>query len=264
MSDPRVSVLIPAFRAEASVMACLGSLLSGGNAQVPVEILLEADDGGSYAAAAALSPRVRVGCVGVIGSGAGPARNRALDRASAPLVACVDADDRVAADYLPRLLAAAAGGPAAAVTRVLQAGREVARFGRPGAALDFATLARHGASFRGLVPRANCPRFVDDLSQDVLHMVECLLRHGPMPVADTLYDLNLGPGTITAAGDFAGRVDGAYRRHVDRLAALYPGHEGLADAQAVFHARRALNRRFRAEALPGERFYAFIARVLPA
>jgi glycosyltransferase involved in cell wall biosynthesis len=261
MTDPQVSVLIPAFRAEAQVIACLTSLLGGGNAAVPVELLVESDDGSDYAAAAALSPRVRVGRTGLVRSGVGAARGRALARARTPFVTYVDADDTVSSDYLPALLAAAGTGGAVAVTRVVAAGAEVARFGTPGGSLDFAALARHGASFRGLFPRAKCPVFENDLSQDILHMAEVLLRLGPLPVTEAVYTLTLAQGTVTAADDFSARVDAAYLRHIARLDKGYPGHRDLADAQAVFHAKRALNRRYTEEALPGESYYGFIARV---
>lgn len=261
MREPIVSVLIPAFRAEAEVMACLRSLLGGSNGDVPAEFLLESDDGGDYAAAAALSSRVTVGRTGQVRTGVGSARNRALARATAPFVTYVDADDTVSPDYLPKLLAKAGTQGAAAVTRVVENGAEIARFGTPGAALDFADLARQGASFRGLFARALCPVFENDLSQDILHMAEVLLRMGPVPVTEAVYTLNLARGSVTAADDFPARVDAAYRRHGDRLGAGYRGHRNLAEAQALFEAKRGLNGRYTAEALPGESYYAFIARV---
>ena len=233
------------------------------NAGVPAELLVESDDGTDYAAAAALSPNVRVGRTGLVRSGVGAARSRALARAAAPFVTYVDADDVVSPDYLPLLLKAAGGRGAAAVTRVVENGAELARFGTPGGVLDFAELARHGASFRGLFPRALMPDFENDLSQDILHMAEVLLRSGPIPMTGAVYTLNLAEGTVTAADDFSARVDAAYGRHMQRLGQGYAGHEDLAKAQAVFEAKRNLNRRYVEEALPGESYYGFIARVEP-
>lgn len=264
MQDPVVSVLIPAYHAEKEVLACLRSLLAGGNAEVPAEILVEPDDGTDYAAAAALSDRVVVGTPGPVRSGVGAARGRALARARGAFVAYVDADDRVSPDFLPALLAAGRDRGAVAVTRVVEGGAELARFGLPGDVLDFAALGRHGASFRGLFRRETCPGFDNDLSQDILHMAEVLLRAGPLPVTGAVYDLVLAQGTVTAAGDFSERVDAAYLRHMDRLADRYRDHPQLALAQGVFTAKRALNRRFMAEARPGESYYAFIARAMGA
>lgn len=253
MPDPLVSVLIPAHRAHAVLPRCLASLAAGGNAAVPAEILVESDDGSDYAAA---DPRVIAANTGVLASGVGAARSRALARSRAPFVTYVDADDTVAPDYLPRMLAL---GASVARTEVVEKGRTLASFGA--GRLDFAALARHGASFRGLFPRAACPAFDNDLSQDILHMTEVLLRLGPLPVAETAYRLHLAQSSVTAAGDFATRVDAAYLRHIDRLAARYPLHPELAEAQGVFHAKRALNRRYQDEARPGESYYAFIARL---
>ena len=260
MRAPLVSVLIPAYRAEASVMACLRSLLSGANADVPMEILLESDDAGDYAEAAALSHMVKVARTGQVRSGVGAARNRALARATAPFVTYVDADDTVSPEYLPRLLSAGPRG-AVAVTCVIAGGEEIARFGTPGTMLDFAALARHGASFRGLFPREECPVFENDLSQDILHMAEVLLRGGPLPVTEAVYYLHLAQGTVTAADDFSARVDAAYIRHIQRLADRHSSHNDLPAAQGVFAAKRELNRRYVEEALPGESYYAFIARI---
>jgi hypothetical protein len=263
MEAPLVSVLIPAFRAEDRVQACLQALLGGENASVPTELLVESDDGADYAAAAALSPRVSVGRSGQVRSGVGAARGRALARTRAPFVTYVDADDIVSPDYLPRLLQAAQQGAAAAVTRVVENGAEVARFGVPGERLDFAALGRHGASFRGLFSRDMMPRFENDLSQDILHMAEVLLRLGPIPMTAAVYDLHLATGTVTAATDFSARVDEAYQRHIARLGLAYAGHAALTAAQGVFEAKRALNCRFIEEAEPGESYYAFIARQFP-
>lgn len=262
MHDPLVSVLIPAYRAEVSVMACLRALLSGPNAGVPTEFLVESDDGTDYAAAATLSPCVQVGKTGLVRSGVGATRGRALARAAAPFVTYVDADDVVSPDYLPLLLKAGRERGAAAVTRVIEDGAELARFGEPGGVLDFAALARHGASFRGLFPRTMMPDFVNDLSQDIQHMAEVLLRAGPIPVTGAVYDLHLAQGTVTAANDFSARVDEAYQRHIARLGAAYTGHKDLDAAQGVFEAKRSLNQRYTEQALPGESYYAFIARVV--
>ncbi len=148
-------------------------------------------------------------------------------------------------------------------TEVVEGDRVIARFGGEGR-LDFATLARHGASFRGLFHRSLFPEFVEDLSQDIFHMVEVLLRAGPLPVADTGYELRLQPGSVTTEADFSQRVDAAYLRHVERLAARYSGHAALAEAQVVFEAKRVLNRSYVEEARAGESYYGFVARVVAA
>ncbi len=246
---PDVSVLIPAYRAEATIRDCVLSVLEGGAA---VEVLVESDDGGDYPQVAGL-PGVTVAATGAVRSGVGAARNRALTRARAPWVAYVDADDRVSPGYFAALLAA--GGAAVARTVVEEGGVTLGEIAP--AVLNFPAMAREGASFRGIVPRAACPTFVNDLSQDILHMAEVVLRCGALPVTAARYHLQLGAATVTAADDFSARVEAAYLRHIDRLQAGYAGHPALADAVAMFQAKRALNRRFTAEGA-GKSYYAWV------
>lgn len=90
------------------------------------------------------------------------------------------------------------------------------------------------------------------------------MRTGPLVVAETAYRLQAAPGSVTATADFSRRVEAAYGRHLARLAARYPVHAALAAAQGVFEAKRVLNRRYEAERRPGESYYRFIARAVPA
>jgi glycosyltransferase involved in cell wall biosynthesis len=263
MSKPLISVLVPAYRAKATLPGCLRALLAGGNAGVAMEILVEPDDGQSYADLAQLSSVVQVAAPGPVRSGPGAARNRALARARGDWVTYVDADDHVAPDYLPVLLQAAMGpGGAVAVTRIVEAEVEIARLGRPGAVLDFPEMARHGASFRGLARRDIYPAFADDLSQDILHMAELLLILGPLPFAATDYALRLEGGSVTQGDGFSSRVDAAYLRNAERILARYPDAPLRDEAVALMVAKRALNARYVAEGLPGESYYRFVARVV--
>lgn len=260
MTTPLVSVLIPAFRARSTIDRCLAGFLSSQNREVPTEILVESDDASTYSSP---DPRVRPANAGLVASGVGATRNRALARARGSFITYVDADDEVAPDYLPRLLLAAGPGGALARTEVVEDGHPIAQFGTAGCPLDWQQAARHGASFRGLFPRADCPPFENDLSQDILHLAEVMLRLGPLPVAETTYRLHLAPETVTRAADFSQRVDAAYLRHIDRLGHSYPDHPALDLAQDLFRAKRALNQLYQTQARPGESYYAFIARIRP-
>ena len=244
---PDVSVLIPACGAQATIRDCVLSVLAGGAA---VEVLVESDDGSDYAMVADLA---HVAVSGAVRSGVGAARNRALARATAPWVAYVDADDRVAPGYFAALLSVAREA-AFARTRVI--GAEVlGEIG--GAVMDFDALGREGGSFRGLVRRELCPVFENDLSQDVMHTAEILLAHGSQPMADTVHDLHLGPATVTAADDFSARVEEAYLRHMARLQARHGKAPDLPAALAMFERKRALNRAFTRDGA-GRSYYAWV------
>lgn len=253
--DPVVSVLIPAFRAEATLLRAIASLLAGANGAVPTEILVEADDDNAYDAAAAL-PGVVVQRTGAVASGVGAARNRALARARGQWVACVDADDEVDGDWLPALLEAAGPGAAAVSQMAIRRGSEVLGLLSP-RRLGWEAAGRHGASWRGIVRRAACPPFVNDLSQDILHLAEVMLAHGPLPVAPSRYHLHLGEATVTAAGDFAQRIDAAYLRHMDHLARHHPAAPDLEAALGLFRRKRALNAAYLARG-GGRGYYEFV------
>lgn len=253
--DPVVSVLIPAFRAEKTVLRAIRSLLAGANGAVPTEILVEADDDNAYDAAVVL-PGVKVQRTGAVRSGAGAARNRALARARGAWVAYVDADDEVDADWLPVLLAAA-NGRAGAFSRTVVWSHGIVMPIPVAEVLDFPTAARHGASWRGIIRREACPPFVNDASQDILHMAEILLVHGPQPIARTRYHLHLGPGSLTAAAGFSEHLDAAYLRHIDHLRQRHPDAPDLPQAIALFQRKRALNAAYMARGA-GCSYYEFV------
>lgn len=103
---PRVSVLLPAYNAGATLEAALRSVL--GQTLTEIEVIV-ADDGsrdGTRALAEAVAdrdPRVRV-LAGSGNGGAAAARNRALAAARGDWLALLDADDKFEPDRLTRLI----------------------------------------------------------------------------------------------------------------------------------------------------------------
>ena len=261
---PLVSVVIPAFRAEASVLRAVASVLEAGIPADQLEILIESDDGQDYARAAALSPAVRVAVTGAVASGVGPARNRAMARARGDWLAFLDADDWVAPGYLAALLPGArVRGAAAAPLVVTQAGETVLSLWQGQARLDLADLAASGASVRLMVARASCPPFIDALSQDILHAVHVMAdAGGALPLSDRAYHLTLSPGSVTAAQDFSTRVAQAYHDHIRRIQALGLPADMAGAAANVFEAKLALNAAFQASGMSD--YYRFVARCLDA
>ena len=108
-----VAVVTPAFRAEATIIATVRSLLE--QDWRDWELWLVADDGSDYQAflndAGIADERIRYLSSGGIGRGASLARNVALDRITAPFVAILDADDRMKPDKLARVVDALATYP---------------------------------------------------------------------------------------------------------------------------------------------------------
>jgi glycosyltransferase involved in cell wall biosynthesis len=112
---PRVSVVIPAYNAEAVIGDSIGSVLAQTYDDWELIVGDDASTDGTAERAEALSPRVQVARAERNG-GPAAARNTALERAGGELVAFLDADDWWLPGYLERQVArydaeTVAGGP---------------------------------------------------------------------------------------------------------------------------------------------------------
>ncbi len=107
MTDQRVAVIIPAFRAETYLGEAVGSVLAQTHAAWEAWII--ADDGQDYEAVLAAQGfrdrRFRFLSSGRVGAGASRARNLALDRIDTPYAAILDADDRMKPEKLQQAVA---------------------------------------------------------------------------------------------------------------------------------------------------------------
>lgn len=105
-ADVPVSIIMPAFRAEASIAAAVQSVLAQSHAAF--ELIVIADDETDYEAvlgrAGIADERIRFLATGAVGSGSSAARNAGLDGAKNEVVAMLDADDRMMPEKLARAL----------------------------------------------------------------------------------------------------------------------------------------------------------------
>lgn len=117
MTDKRVAVIIPAFRAEHLIAQAVGSVVA--QTYPDWEIWVIADDGQDYEEVLAghglRDSRLRFLSSGRVGAGASRARNLALDRIDTPYVAILDADDRMKPGKLQRAVALLAEYPIVSV-----------------------------------------------------------------------------------------------------------------------------------------------------
>lgn len=105
---PEISVIMPAFRAQGTIVEAAASALTGQG--VAVELVICSDDGMDYRAllrAAGISVQNVTHChTNAPQSGPSTARNIALKAAKAPIIAALDADDAYTPERLRKILTA--------------------------------------------------------------------------------------------------------------------------------------------------------------
>jgi succinoglycan biosynthesis protein ExoO len=254
---PLVSVIIPAFLAEATLPDTAQSLLA--QSYPRWEAIVASDDGVDYlallSAAGIRDPRFRQVPTGAWASGEGNARNAALALARGEILANLDADDAFTGDRLAKLvpLALVHG---AAVDNTGVHGVDRRRYKRPfpeasrveriraegilGPRIPFFPVLRRELLGEGWTTVA--------FAADVLFNLELLCVAPSMVVhPESLYLYFKRAGSITQAPD---AFDTAERGYAAILRLLEQGALRLSDevraaAHAEFTANRRLNRLFR-------------------
>lgn len=273
---PSVSVIIPAFRAQATLARAVASAL------VPecLEIVVVSDDGQDYAAPLARAgirdPRLRHASTGTVGAGPARARNLGHGLARGPLIAWLDADDAFLPGRLARLapIAATHGAAADNVRVVDDATGAVLQTLFPEAeghrVLDAAQFLSTSVPIMPVVGRGLDVRWDEDravlLGDDVAYNLRIIDRLGTLPVtAEALHEYRVRAGSVCHAPDSAALAEASYEVMRARLAADGFGFRNPA-VRAAFEAalarKIALNRAFAAAHARGEAstFQDFIAR----
>ncbi|WP_068116480.1 glycosyltransferase family 2 protein [Tropicimonas marinistellae] len=256
-----VSVIIPAYKAQAQIGRAVASVADAGLSASDVEIVIASDDGTDYRSCLPSQPNLRFSAPGPVASGPGAARNRALTCARGRWAAFLDADDTWEPGYLSVLLPLAqAYGVAFGATSVLEGETELLRM--PGGdRLTLEDVGRSGASFHPVMPRSQAGPFASAPAQDVLHAVEALsLCGGEAPVGSAAYQLRLRTGSVTRDTGFSDRVAAAYSLYASRIQAGRTRVPAALVARAigVFEARRALNTAFQCQERETS-FYRYVA-----
>lgn len=254
----RVSVIVPAFRAESHIGRAVGSVLAQRHSDW--ELLLVSDDGHDYRrllqARGIRDGRIRFLDSGGHGRGPATARNVALAAARGELVAPLDADDLFYPTRLERLVPLAerhgmsgdnlwvVQDPSGHRLRTAFPEDEALRW------LDLPGYARTDVPMSFVFSRRVLPRGwpAVDLGEDTLFNLTALEQVGQVPlVGEPLHEYRVRPGSLCHADDSHRRAERGYRQ---ALAALAGTGLGLASAPGRRHARemlerkRALNRRY--------------------
>lgn len=270
-----VSVIIPAYRAEATIGRAVRSLLA--QTRTDWEAIVVADDGADYrsvlAAEGLADSRLRFTDTGRTGGGAPAARNTGLRVAGLPLVAPLDADDLWAPDRLAALapLALERGAAADNVAVVRERdGMALSTLFPPAEGVGELTAERFLATSVPMffvLRRDVCPNWPEEVNfcDDVVFNVLVLDRLGPIPlVRRALYEYRQREGSITFAADAGARAELCYRYVLDRLALDGFGiaDEGLRRRfAAAVEAKRVLNAAYEAAHTAGlcANFQEFVA-----
>lgn len=261
-TGPLVSVIIPAYKARATLPLALASVRLSGLDLSRIEVVLAPDDGDAYDDLPDFGLRLVRCAPQPSGTGAGPARNRAITRATGQYIAFLDADDTWGRGYLATLLPLTqAKGAAFGETCIVSPDRHLPLLrDKESETLGFDDFARTGGSFHPVVQRDLAGPFVAAPSQDVLHAVEVLSQvGGRAPLGQVRYHLHLSPQSATADVRFAMRADAAYRAHIDAITQgrtrIRPAH--IPAARAVFETKIRQNAAYMRDGA-GQYFYAFM------
>ncbi len=270
-----VCVIIPAFRAHATIVRAVESLLA--QTRGDWEAIVVSDDGSDYAAtltAAGIDdPRIRHASTGKVGSGPAAARNAGLDHVDAALIAPLDADDRFAPERLAELVPLAQRhGAAGSNVRVVDdaSGAELSTLFPPSGGdrvLDAAAFLATSVPILFVAARAIAGRWDDDvfLCDDLPFNVRLLDKLGRIKLtARPLYEYRVRAGSVchdVRSGEWAARGYATVlaRLEADGLGIARPEVRDLL-ARAVARKQR-LNAAFEAARARGEaeNFQDFVA-----
>jgi succinoglycan biosynthesis protein ExoO len=238
--QPDVSVIVPAYRAQATIERALASV----HAQegVRVQVVLCADDDLDYGAL--LPPELRASDRLTLcrtprpRSGPCTARNIALAMARAPVIACLDADDVYAPGRLRRLLPLAERhGVATGPTREIDAGSGAERVARPregGPLLPLEDICELRMPFSPVFLKEKCRLgwAPIEFAEDVILNVDLLCASGAYAFAeDADYLYHLSSGSRSHSADALMRA----RRGYHQILELVGKRDWPQDVRALVH-----------------------------
>jgi len=225
---PAVSVLIAAYRSQATIARAVRSVLA--QSFQDWEVVIACDDGADYltflAAEGIADPRLRQVPTQRFGSGCANARNAALAAAAGDFVTPLDADDLFAPGRLAALmpLAARAGAVVDNLAAVEDgSGRLLSHFLPPAdapARLDALRFFQTWVPAKPLTARKLAPQWDPDcgLCDDVVYLCRLFDRLGPLAFcARPLQDYRVVEGSVCHSADSAAVAEASYNRILTRL-----------------------------------------------
>jgi len=271
-----VSVVIPAYRAQATIARAVESVLA--QSVSDWEGVVVSDDGTDYEAtlraAGVADERLRFVSTGRVGSGCHRARNTGLAAARGHFITALDADDLLLPGHLETLrpIAAKSGAAIANVRVVAEAGgAEIQRAfpaGRIPEHLDIAGLLDLSVPLLPLVAREHAQPRLDgiEFGEDFVANMRLIDRIGPVPVASACtYEYRVVDGSLCHDDESADRFERSYSELIERLESgdrlgLFAANAAVARVRLI--EKRAFNRAFAAARAnePALDFQTFAAR----
>ena len=223
-----VSIIIPAFRAQATIARAVQSALA--QTWRDIEIIVVADDNADYRVVLAgdgiSDARLRFVATGSTGSGCHNARNVGLAAARGDFIAALDADDVFLPGRIATLLPIAQNKGAAADNPGViseQTGRELYRAfaSTTPASLGVAELLSLSVPLFPLVAREYAdPRLPGiEFGEDFVANLRLIDRIGKLPViGESLFEYHVVTGSLSHSGQSADRFEQSYSELIERLA----------------------------------------------
>lgn len=224
----KVSVIIPAFAAEATLERALESLLL--QSHPDWEAIIVSDDGVDYqqflASRGMTDHRLRFGTTKLTQSGCHNARNAGFQLVSGDFVTQLDADDTLSSDRFEILLPLAERHGAAADNLLMVdevTGKAISATIRDLCDPVFLTIAEFMTMNAPLVPLIRrdhmLPRVPGvEFSEDVISNIQLIDRIGQLPVAAiSSYFYHLRPGSVANSEKSSVFFESAYSDYIERL-----------------------------------------------
>ena len=215
LKTPLVSVIIPVYKAHATLARSLNSIKAQKFDYDKIEIIISVDDGKSYDEFKKLFQNIKIiNPSGKIMTGAGQARNRGIKKAKGKLIGFLDADDTWSPTYLKELAPIASRfGVAISKTEILNHLGEYILLLDPGLNIQIKHFGLLPGSFHPLVIKKFAGPFPDGPSQDVIHAIRLLkkIKYRYKLPLNAKYQLWLNNNSKTADKKFCKLVDNSYK-----------------------------------------------------
>lgn len=262
-TPPRVTLLIPAYQAGAFAHQAVACAL--GQTYPEIEVIVSPDDGDAYRHLRERfeSPRLRILAPGAFErSGAGAARNRAIDASTGDFFTMLDADDLIPLDYVERLMRIALvdGAAVAPLHYVDWHARHTLRVPPlPGDRITLDDFARTLGSMHPLIHRSLECGYRAGFAEDVLHDGEIVARLGAVRVvAEAPYrarvrygsECHRSPGTEQRIHATYSQYAQDIEHHPTRLGLHSLSRAGRASFAALFRFRAMVSAAFARSAAP--------------